>query len=165
MVHIFMHVNNSQLWLGSFTCHCSNMGVERTPNKSQHRTLTLEKKILTPLLPGIKPVTFWSWIWCSTNHSRIYNCILQPHYINRKERKRWASYVDLCLVPQWSSHVPQHTSERRPWWWSSALCMSNLARERRRKYSQQSFNSAWVCWCMCVCAWWNGHQIRVSTER
>ena len=31
-------------WPGSFTCHCSNTGVQRTPNKSQHTKLTLEKK-------------------------------------------------------------------------------------------------------------------------
>ena len=33
-------------WPGSFTCHCGNTGVERTPNKSQRTKLTLEKKIL-----------------------------------------------------------------------------------------------------------------------
>ena len=34
-----------------FTCYCGNIGVEWTP--SQHRKLTLEKKILPPLLPGL----------------------------------------------------------------------------------------------------------------
>ena len=33
--------------------------------KSQHRELTLDKKILWPLLPGIEPVT-WPWVCCST---------------------------------------------------------------------------------------------------
>ena len=28
-----------------FSCHCSNTGLERTPNKSQHTKSTLEKKI------------------------------------------------------------------------------------------------------------------------
>ena len=32
-------------------CHCGSTGVERTPNKSKHTKLTLEKKILPPLLP------------------------------------------------------------------------------------------------------------------
>ena len=32
-------------WPGSFTCHCGNTGVERTPYKSQHRKPTLEKKV------------------------------------------------------------------------------------------------------------------------
>ena len=39
-------------------CHCSNMGVEQTPNKRQHTKLTLEKKILPPLLPGFELVSF-----------------------------------------------------------------------------------------------------------
>ena len=47
-------------WLGSFMYHCSNMGVEQTPNKSQHTKLTLEKKFLPPLLPGFKLTTFQS---------------------------------------------------------------------------------------------------------
>ena len=47
-------------WPGSFTCHCSNTGVERTPNKSQHRKLTLEKKILLPFLPGFDRAIFRS---------------------------------------------------------------------------------------------------------
>ena len=38
-------------------CHCSNTGVERTPNKSQQRKLTLVKKILPPLLPGFELAT------------------------------------------------------------------------------------------------------------
>ena len=35
-------------------------GVERTPNKSQHTKLILEKKILSPLLPGFDLATFRS---------------------------------------------------------------------------------------------------------
>ena len=34
------------------------MGVERIPNKSQHRKLTVEKKILLPRLPGFELATF-----------------------------------------------------------------------------------------------------------
>ena len=39
-------------------CHCTNIGVEWTLNKSQHTKLTLEKKILSLLLPGFEPATF-----------------------------------------------------------------------------------------------------------
>ena len=39
-------------------------------NKSQHRKLTLEKKILPPLLQGFKPATFWSRVR-RTNHWAI----------------------------------------------------------------------------------------------
>ena len=39
-------------------CYCSIMGMEQTPSKSQHTKLTLEKKILMPLLPGFELATF-----------------------------------------------------------------------------------------------------------
>ena len=39
-------------------CHCGNTGLERTPNKSQHTKLTLEAKILPPLLPGFELTSF-----------------------------------------------------------------------------------------------------------
>ena len=47
-------------WPGSLTCHCGNTGVERTPNKSQHTKLTLEKIIVPPILPGFELGTFRS---------------------------------------------------------------------------------------------------------
>ena len=49
--------------LGSFTCYCGNKEMEQTPNKSQNTKLTLEKKILPPLLPGFELATFESWLW------------------------------------------------------------------------------------------------------
>ena len=45
---------------GSFTCHCGNTGVERTPIKSQHTKLILGQKSLPPLLPGFELETFRS---------------------------------------------------------------------------------------------------------
>ena len=54
-------------WPGSFTCHCGNTGVERTPNKSQHTKLTPEKKTLPPLLSGCEFATFPSRVRRSTN--------------------------------------------------------------------------------------------------
>ena len=54
-------------WLGSFTCHCSNTGVELTLNKSRRTKLALEKKILLLLMPGFKLATFWLQIQHSTN--------------------------------------------------------------------------------------------------
>ena len=44
-------------------------GLERTPNKSQHTNLTLEKIILPPLLPGFELVTFRSRIWRSNQQA------------------------------------------------------------------------------------------------
>ena len=54
-------------WPGSFTCQCGNPGVERTQNKSQHKKLTLEKKILPLFLPGIELATFRSRVRRSNN--------------------------------------------------------------------------------------------------
>ena len=45
---------------------------------SQHRKLTLEKKILPPLLPRLKPVTFRSRVWHS-NHWTIHGPPEQVH--------------------------------------------------------------------------------------
>ena len=52
-------------WPGSFTCHCGNTGVERTPNKSQHRKLTPEKKPPLPLLlrPELAIFRWRIWHW------------------------------------------------------------------------------------------------------
>ena len=54
-------------WPGSFTCHCSNRGVEQTQNKSQHTKLTLEKKFLPQLLLGFELADFRSRVRCFTN--------------------------------------------------------------------------------------------------
>ena len=54
-------------WLGSFTCHCGNTGVERRLNKSQHTMLTLEKKNLPPHLPGFELTIFRLQVLRSTN--------------------------------------------------------------------------------------------------
>ena len=43
---------------GIFYMPLRNMGMERIPNKSQHTKLTLEKKILLPLLLGFELATF-----------------------------------------------------------------------------------------------------------
>ena len=46
--------------------------MERTPNKSRLKKLTLEKKILPPLLPGIELATFRSRDWrCVNKLSRL----------------------------------------------------------------------------------------------
>ena len=46
-------------------------------NKSQHRKLNMEKKILLPLRWGLKPKTFLSWVWRS-NHWAITAPCYQP---------------------------------------------------------------------------------------
>ena len=55
-------------WPGYFTCHCGDKGVERTPNESQHKKLTLEKKIPLPFLPGLEPAAFRSGVRLPTGY-------------------------------------------------------------------------------------------------
>ena len=52
-------------WPGSFMCHCSNMGLEWTLNKSQHTKLTLEKKFSCRSCQDSNSQTFWSKVQCS----------------------------------------------------------------------------------------------------
>ena len=56
----------------SFTCHCGNMGVVRTPNKSQHTKLTLEKKMIPPF-PLISSAVLSTWF--ALYHTQLKNMI------------------------------------------------------------------------------------------
>ena len=53
-------------------------------NKSQHRKLTLEKKILLPLQQGFEPETLRSRLWCS-NHWVIPAPMWQEHRESAQE--------------------------------------------------------------------------------
>ena len=54
-------------WPGISACYCNNTGWNGYRNKSQLRKLTMEKKTLPPLMQGLEPATFQSWVQCS-NH-------------------------------------------------------------------------------------------------
>ena len=66
-VHVCLAVTcHLHLWQNGQDLLCATgvtQGWKRYPNKSQHRKLTLEKKITPPLLLGLKPVTFQSLVW------------------------------------------------------------------------------------------------------
>ena len=68
-------------------------------NKSQHRKLTLEKKILLPLLQGFEPATFRSRVWRS-NHWAI------PASLTAHSSQLW-----LC-------------SKSCRWWWEMYICQN-----------------------------------------
>ena len=59
-------------------CHCGNMGMEQTPNKSRQIKLTPEKKILLPLLPGFELATFPSQV----QHSTSKLSLLPTYFVN-----------------------------------------------------------------------------------
>ena len=62
-------------WLGYFTCHCGNTGVEQTQNKSHHTKFTLGKKISPLLLPGFKLAIFQSRVWRSCQQAIAAPCV------------------------------------------------------------------------------------------
>ena len=69
---------------GSFRCHCGNTGVERTPKKSQHTKLTLEKTIFPLLLPGFELATFRSRVQRSYQQAipaLDYNVLSTAHVV------------------------------------------------------------------------------------
>ena len=62
------------------------MGMERTPNKSQHTNLTLEKKIIPLLLPGFELATFRSRVRRSDNKLfRIQH--VTTHVVKKQKQK------------------------------------------------------------------------------
>ena len=78
---------------GSLTCQCGNTRVERTPNKSQHTKLTLEKKILPPLLPVFELATFRSRVRRSNRQATPAPTVESGIYAKNKTQKkcRWES--------------------------------------------------------------------------
>ena len=58
--------------------------MEQTPNKCQHIKLTLEKKILPPLLPGFELATFWSRVRRAKQQA-IPACTEQLKYFHKKK--------------------------------------------------------------------------------
>ena len=91
-------------WPGSFTCHCGNMGVKRTPNKSQHTQLTLEKKILPPLLPGFELATFRSRVRRSHQQAPGWLSITLPIHSLNKDLCNNLRYNSVTLLGQACVH-------------------------------------------------------------
>ena len=112
-------------WLGSFTCYCSNMGVNGYWNKSQHRKLTQEKRILPLLMLGLEPVTVWSWIQCS-NHWAVpapQRWILQC-FISSSEGLSGAHFEPLLAVIREACSLPPHNLS--PKGFEFSLLMTNI---------------------------------------
>ena len=115
-------------WLGSFTCHCGNSGVEQTPNKSQHTKLTLGKKILPPLLQGFELATFQSWVRRSYQQA-----IPVTVNIHRCKKKGGLELVMMYECNQWWH-----------WWKEGRLVVAGLS-------------WVWL-WCNQLWRWQDGNQ-------
>ena len=79
---------------GSFTCHCGSTDVERTPNKSQHTKLILQKKILPPLPPGLELATFRSPVRDSYQQAILASCEKKE----KKSRRLNSSTIKMIIV-------------------------------------------------------------------
>ena len=84
------------------------MGVERTPNKSHHTKLTLEKKILLPLLPGFELATFRPQVWRSYQQAVLAN--------NNDNSNNNNKEVFYSLQPEWSDSSSQKMGLRPVRW-------------------------------------------------
>ena len=98
--------------------HYGNTGVKRTPNKSQHTKLTLEKKILSPLLPGLE---------LATSRSRVRRCTSWtiPAHIKTKQNLANKKFAWFSVDNAHHSQKGRQKSERQ---------------DTRRQASLQSYN-------------------------
>ena len=77
---------------GVFYVPLRNVGVERTPNKSQPANLTLQKKIFPPLLLGFELATFRSRVRRSYQQAipvvvfYTAHVIISPHIVSIKPK-------------------------------------------------------------------------------
>ena len=122
-----------------FTCHCSSMGMERTLNKSQHTKLTLEKKILPPLLPGFKLAAFRSQVRRSNQQAYAgekTNKSSSPKglkWLKKNLAYIWCIFVLLqigrdneeCLLHEFVQYMFLAASDASAWWAPSCIYAAN----------------------------------------
>ena len=93
-------------WPGSFTCYCGKTGMERTPNKSQHRMLTLEMKIPLPLLPELELATFRSRVRRSNQQAIPATHPTLSLLLCRLDKTRFEKAYSLTLRHPVNHHTP-----------------------------------------------------------
>ena len=81
-------------WPGSFTCHCGNTGMERTPNKSQHTKLTRSEEN-SPAAPA----------WIRTHNLSITSPALWPTSYPGSIFRRQLAYTSHPNPPSWSTNA------------------------------------------------------------
>ena len=103
-------------------------GWNRYRNKSQHRKLTMEKKIIPPLQRGFEPMTFQSRVQCS-NHWAIpapqpdFNILQATRHL--RMNSKWSFYYThmMCWktrLAQKQQHTDRHHKVNQNSKWSKA---------------------------------------------
>ena len=130
-------------WPGSFTCHCGSMGMEQTPNKSQHTTVNSGEENLPPLLPRFELATFWSRVWHSYQQAipapNIHLCIKQNQQANILK------VVPTMTALQYADKFRKKTTEPKTCSASSHKCTTSLPniyhvswKEKKKKKERNS---------------------------
>ena len=126
-------------WPGSFTCHCGNTGVERTPNMSQHTKLTLEKKNATVVPTGIRTrnLSITSPAFLPINYpgsKYIRICLL--HAICAHWKRTTVNFSSNNYIDPWNFHSKRTTAV---WNLGTGFCLNN----RPSSQSELSAATAW----------------------
>ena len=84
-------------WLESFTCHCSNMVVERTPKKSQHTVNSGEENSPTASA-GFEIATFCSQVQCFSKRAIQALCSINllQHNLWQNKTNVYMSHTRTC---------------------------------------------------------------------
>ena len=111
-------------------CHCGNTRVEWTLNESQHTKLTLEKKILPPLLP-----------WIQTPNLSIMSLVFLP--------TSYPGHNQECVIDNKLVHLLRLTHDQGG---RSTKCVAvqSMRQTIIRTNDHQSWDSQW--WNVCPCA-------------
>ena len=128
-------------------------GQNRYPNKSQHRKLTLNKKIPPPLLPGLEPAILQSRVPRSTTKPSPLPGVYQMIDC-------WSAFAKSCLM-NWNYILFRYPFH--PGVTAVALKRSNSFCQKCRW--QVTAKHACTCIIMRLCMKWMAHSCMVYTER
>jgi len=92
-------------------------------NRNQHKKLTMEKKILPLLLPGLETTTLCSWVWCSTSElpplPSVQNTIICHSWHNAN--LYFSAF--LWVTQACTSHAEHQKGNTQTWTLSHVLCI------------------------------------------
>ena len=140
---------NLHFWqndLGLLCATAVTQGWNGYQNKSQHRKLTLEKKIHPPLLQGFEPTTFWSWIRYSNQWA-----IPAPNFWIRQQFDCWPPRLsEFPLLNQflYMYRLLTNTAKHGQVVWSVRFHWKERERGKRKKTENQRDEILWNFWCL-----------------
>ena len=98
--------------------------MEQTPNKSQHRKLTLEKKILWVLPPVVDPETLLSWVCHFASWAILIPSTTQQNAAQVKHRTTSLTQFSLTQLSLTWLRFRQKTDPWMKWLWCLILVLT-----------------------------------------